>query len=76
MSGGIGIIIWLMIVTVIFASLKNNGYYTGDAFMSSAFAGFVIALFLKGLALIPDSFFYLNLVLLALAGLTAVMNKQ
>ena len=76
MSGGIGISIWAMLVIVVFASLKNRGFYTGDAFMSSIFFGFIIALLLKGMSLIPDWFFFANLVLLGLAGVVAVLNKS
>lgn len=75
MSGGIGVMIWLMLTIVVFFSLKNAGYYNGDAGMATLFFGFVIGLLLRGMNLIPDLFFYPILIMLGIVGVISVMNK-
>jgi len=76
LGGWLGIFIWLMVVGVLFGSMKAKGITTSGAFSACSFFGFIISLFLSALNLIPAWFLYINIVVLAIVGIVIVMNRQ
>ena len=76
-GGGIlGIAMWLTVVVTLFLALKIRGNFSSDAFMASAFTGFVLSIFLRGMDLLPDWFMVLTIMLVCAAGVVAVLNKN
>ena len=76
LGGWLGIFIWLMLVGVIFGSMKARGITTSGAFSACTFFGFIITLFLISLNLVPNWFLYINIVALAIVGIVLVMNRE
>ena len=73
-NGLAGVIVWCMLVIPMFIGLKYRGYYSSDAFASCSFFGFVLCLLLRGLNIVPEWFFYTNIILLALGAVFLVVS--
>jgi len=76
LGGWLGIFIWLMLIGVMFGSMKARGITTSGAFASCTFFGFVISLLLTAINLIPSWFLYINIVALAVIGVALVFNRE
>lgn len=76
LGGWLGIFIWLMLVGVLFGSMKARGITTSGTFSACIFFGFIISLLLTGIKLIPSWFLYINIVALAIVGIVLVFNRE
>ena len=74
-DGVLGMSIWLMLVGVAFLTLLRLGVNTRDVFVACSFFSFAVALFLKGMSIIPDVFFLACFVWMCAMGVLVVVRQ-
>ena len=65
-----------MIVGVIFISLKTRTQDAQGTLAATTFAGFIIALLLRAMNLVPEWFFYTNIIVMSGAAVWLYLHKD